>query len=177
MTYQELGFQFIEFFANIINYNHQELVNVLTNNTMMTFNGEEGQGEEQIMYCFNFLQLHNLRFIAKNVMVQPLYIRNQYKVDMSGLLIQADGSVNTLENGIIVNKNVHFSFVLENTFDGPYYITNILMRMSEKSRQLNQNQGYQNQGYQNQGYQNRPYNTGYNTGYIFNNGLHRGIYN
>lgn len=138
MTYTELGYEFIDFFMNAINNNYQELLPAIKDDTMMTLNNDEGIGPEQIMYCLNFLKLHNLKIEPKNVIIQPMYWNNSYKIDYSGLLIMISGSINVLENGIMVNKNIHITFFLEH-LQNSYYISNIMMRLSERSRQVNYN--------------------------------------
>lgn len=166
MSYKELGYQFIEYFVNTINNNHQELLPAIKDDTMMTFNGDEGIGQEQIMYCFNYLQLHGLKIDAKYVLIQPMFMQNSFKMDYDGLVIFASGVINTLENGIMVNKNVHFNFVLEN-YNGKYYINNIMMRLSEKSRQINNYNN--NQNLNNRNFNNNPHNN-FNRGFGYNGG-------
>lgn len=146
MSYIELGYEFMEYFVSSINQNHQNLIQAITEYTMLTVNDEEVCGSDQIMYCLNYIQIHNLIIEQKNVLIQPLYWNNVQAFDYGGLVILASGHVNILENGIMVNKNVHFNFTLQN-HNGSYYITNILMRLSEKSRPITNYNNQFNQQY------------------------------
>jgi hypothetical protein len=101
---------------------------------MLTINEHEMIGPEQILDAFNYIQFSNLKIDPKFVLIQPIFNSNN---EYAGIIILASGTINLLENGIYVNKNIHFNFVLDN-INGAYYINNLLIRLSEKSRQINQ---------------------------------------
>jgi hypothetical protein len=92
-------------------------------------------GQEQILNALNRIQFNNLKIDHKFVLVQPIFGSSSY--EYAGIVILASGTVNLLENGIYVNKNIHLNFILDNV-GGAYYLNNLLVRLSEKSRQITQ---------------------------------------
>jgi hypothetical protein len=144
MSYKEIGYQFLHYFADCINIKHQNILIHLKQDTMLTINDQEGLGPEQILNYLNLIHIHGLKIESKYVLIQPIFSNNSQKTEYNGLLILASGSVNIIENGIYVNKNVHFNIILEN-INGFYYMSNIIIRLSEKSRQINKPNNNYNQ--------------------------------
>lgn len=134
MSYKELAYEFLHYFVNCVNLEHDRLAPCVKQDSMLTINNEECFGENFLVF-FNLIKLHNLKIESKHVLVQPIFWKNPTRIDYDGILILASGTTNVLENGIIVNKNVHFNITLENVM-GNYYINNIIIRLSEKSRQI-----------------------------------------
>jgi hypothetical protein len=183
MSYQEVGYQFLNYFVDCINLNHENLLVHLNQDSMLTINTEEALGPDSFMQYFNLIKLHNLKLETKFALIQPIYWKNPTKNNFDGILILASGSVNVIENGIYVNKNVHFNIMIENIM-GHYYISNLIIRLSERSRQIqnnnqvtfntrpmwnNQQHGQHNQQYNqqynqqhNQQYNGNPFNNSYN---------------
>jgi hypothetical protein len=102
-------------------------------------NEHEMVGPEQIINAFNWVQFNCLKIDPKFVLVQPIF-NNSFN-EYLGIVILASGTINLLENGIYVNKNIHINIVLDN-INGAYYINNLLIRLSEKSRQIIQPHQY-----------------------------------
>ena len=139
MSYIELGYQFLDYFINCVNSSGEELRHVIKPDTQLTINDMESIGPDDFMGKLYSIGIHNLKIEAKYVIVQPLYWKNIYRNNYDGIIMLASGSANVLENGCYVNKNVHFTFILENIQDG-YYINNLIARFSEKSRPIVQPQ-------------------------------------
>lgn len=138
MSYQEIGYQFLNYFVDCINLNHENLLLHLKQDSMLTINTEEGLGPESFMQYFNLIKIHNLKMEAKHALVQPIYIKNSTYSNYDGILILASGSATVLENGILVKKNIHFNIMIENT-TGHYYISNLIIRLSERSIKIQNN--------------------------------------
>jgi hypothetical protein len=150
MSYLELGYQFLNYFIDCINLQHTGLAGVIKPDTQLTINNNEAIGPEQFINQLGLIGFHQLKIDSKYVIIQPLYWKNMHRNDYDGILILASGTSNILENGHYVNKNMHFSFVLEN-INGGYYINNLIIRLSEKSRttQLNPQMQYNQCPYNN----------------------------
>lgn len=142
MSYKKLGHDFLHYFVDCINLKQERLLPCLKQDTMLTINTKECLGKH-ILPFFNLIKFHNLRIEAKHVLVQPIFWANSNRQYYNGILILVSGNVNVLENGLLVNKNVHLTFTLEN-IQGRYYINNMMIRLSEKSRQIQQNNIYNN---------------------------------
>jgi len=140
MSYTELGYQFLHYFVDCININYQNLLQTIKPHTMLSINEHEMIGPQQILNAFNWIQFSSLKIDPKFVLIQPIF--NKSLNEYAGIVILASGTINLLENGIYVNKNSHINFVLDN-INGAYYLNNLLIRLSEKSRQITQ-PGYYN---------------------------------
>lgn len=137
MSYIDLGYRFLNYFIDAINVKHQNLIGVLKNDTQLSVNTANCIGAEQFIYQMSGIGIHQLKIDPKYVIIQPIYWKNAYRTDYDGIMILASGSANLIDSGHLINKNIHFSFILENV-NGLYYINNLIIRMSEKSRNIQQ---------------------------------------
>jgi len=135
MSYLEIGYQFMNYFIDSINVNHSKLLGIIKYDSQMSINSLNAMGPENIFNGLSSIGIHQLKIDPKYVMVQPIYWKNIYRNEYDGIMILASGSTNLIENGYYINKNIHLSFILE-IVNGGYYINNLIIRLSEKARNI-----------------------------------------
>lgn len=118
--FNSVGLQFVQYYYNQFQANRAELVNLFTEQSMLSFEGEHFRGTQQIIQKFQSLGMQKINHQIITHDVQP-------SSTPGGIIIFVTGQLKMDEDAPMKFTQV---FHLNQTPNGSYYVHNTVFRLN-----------------------------------------------